>query len=291
MLRATTSPEYLALLSGGTLPFVARAPAAPLDAFVKLMFHATSDIATGFEWVVPSGGCQLVIRLDDRANRWLEASGRVRSAAGAAIGGPFLAPVGLHSADTQNVAGALFEPGGLAALLGHPVRGLRGDYVDATALIGRDAEAWLDPVRSAVSARDALHRLETGLTGLIRRRSRRSALQLACRGLARGLSVGVVASQLGASQRRFSSTFRDETGLTPKQFTRLSRFQRAMAALREGGLGDLATLARQCGFTDQAHLNHEFRAFAAMTPTEVVRGRGPFTNHVHVRTSGPLREP
>lgn len=265
------------------MPFVARLPRPPLSAFVRVVWHATSDEARGFEWVLPSGDCQLVIQLEDRPNRWSDPRGRARHIDAAAIGGPFLEPVGLHQRDIRAVAGALFEPGGLAALVGHPVRVLQGHYVALDDLL--DAGAWIDRVRTASSAEEALDRLESGLAGHLRRRSRRRALERACAALADGLSVREVAERLGASQRRFSRTFTDETGLTPKQYTRLRRFQRALVALRRGAEGDLATLALRCGYWDQAHLNHEFQAFASLTPTTILEDQSPFTNHVRVRTS------
>ncbi|MEO0600911.1 MAG: AraC family transcriptional regulator, partial [Myxococcota bacterium] len=170
-------------------------------------------------------------------------------------------------------------------LLGMPVRELTGGYADLVDVLGRECERWVTRVRTARRAEDALTQLEAGLRGAMRRRSRRSAIEQACSALAHGVRVGSVADRLGASQRRFSRTFTDETGLTPKQYTRLARFQRALRELRREGLGDVASLALRTGYVDQAHLNHEFRAFAGMTPTEVVAGRGPFTNHVRVSTS------
>lgn len=270
----------------GDVPFVARVPVPPLDVFVRVVWHATSEVASGFEWVLPSGGCQLVVQLDDRDNRWVDPRGRVRTVAAAAIGGPFVEPVGLRSADRRAVAGASFHPGGVAALTGTPVRALAGTYADLLDLLGPEAERWVTAMRTA-APNEAIRVLERGLLQHLRRCSRRVGLEQACRHLERGTPVGEVADGLGISQRRFSRTFTDETGLTPKQFTRLRRFQRAMQALRSGRRGDLASLALACGFYDQAHLNHEFRAFAALSPTEVLAGRGPFQNHVQVSTSEP----
>jgi len=272
------------------MPFVARAPDPPLDAFVRTVWHSTNDVTRGFEWVLPTGGCQLVVQLGARPNRWTDARGQLRETSSAAIGGPFVEPVGLRSGDLRAVTGALFHPGGLAALLGHPIRVLLGAYVDVTDLLGAESARWVDAVRGATDPHSALGILQRGLLGHLQRRSRRRALELACDALGAGRPVAEVARGLGASQRRFSRTFTDETGLTPKQYTRLQRFRRAVDALRRRGPGDLATLALECGYYDQAHLNHEFRSWAAMTPRQVLAGEGPFTNHVHVRTSEPLRE-
>ena len=267
------------------MSFVAHEPGPPLQGLISLLWHATLDEPPALEWVLPSGAPQLLIQRSGGATSWLH--GGENRVAGACVGGPFLAPIGVRGVDQQAVVGALFHPGGLAALLGEvPVRALQSTYVDLKELWGPDIGFWLDEVVTASSPQASLRALHLGLSRQVQRRSRRGALVRACGLLERGARVGTVAAELGASQRRFSRTFTDELGVTPKQFTRLARFQRAISVLRTEGAGDLAAVAHRAGFYDQAHLNHEFRAFAQLTPTEYLAGMGPYANHVrHVHTS------
>lgn len=79
-------------------------------------------------------------------------------------------------------------------------------------------------------------------------------------------SVGTLAEELGWSRRHFTSTFREQLGMPPKALARIVRFERAVERLRAGA--DLADLALDCGYYDQAHFNRDFRAFAGATPTE-----------------------
>jgi AraC-like DNA-binding protein len=41
-----------------------------------------------------------------------------------------------------------------------------------------------------------------------------------------------------------------------------------------------AALAADCGFHDQPHLAHEFRAFSGMTPSAYLAAQGPWAGHV-----------
>jgi AraC-like DNA-binding protein len=51
------------------------------------------------------------------------------------------------------------------------------------------------------------------------------------------------------------------------------RFDRAVTAIRASGVRGLAEIAFECGYSDQAHLNREFRELAGTSPTTFRAGR------------------
>ena len=69
-------------------------------------------------------------------------------------------------------------------------------------------------------------------------------------------------------------------GLTPKLFCRVHRFQRVLATIERDGDIDWPDVALACGYYDQAHFIHDFRAFSGINPTAYVRVRGPQRNHI-----------
>jgi AraC-like DNA-binding protein len=75
--------------------------------------------------------------------------------------------------------------------------------------------------------------------------------------------IGALAEELGWSRKRLVAAFREQIGLPPKAAARLIRFERARTL---AGTMSWAELAFECGFTDQAHLIGEFRAFTDRTP-------------------------
>jgi AraC-like DNA-binding protein len=88
--------------------------------------------------------------------------------------------------------------------------------------------------------------------------------------------VADLAAGTGWSGRHLASRFRAEIGLTPKAAARVVRFDRARRRLAEqagpgaghdGGY-QLAVLAAEAGYFDQAHLAREFRALAGLAPSQ-----------------------
>jgi AraC-like DNA-binding protein len=77
--------------------------------------------------------------------------------------------------------------------------------------------------------------------------------------------VSWLAEELGWSRKRLAARFREEIGLTPKAVARVLRFERAVQLAERGDIG-WGRLARECGYYDQAHLIHEFRAISGCTP-------------------------
>ena len=84
--------------------------------------------------------------------------------------------------------------------------------------------------------------------------------------------VGVLAGELGWSRRHLAARFREEVGVAPKALARLLRFERALELLGERSL---AEIAYECGYFDQPHFNRDFRAFAGVTPGELLARRLP----------------
>ena len=77
--------------------------------------------------------------------------------------------------------------------------------------------------------------------------------------------VGAIADALGWSHKRLGQQFREHIGLTPKKAGRLFRFNQALQHYQTGDTCP-ADIAAACGYADQAHMIHEFRALAGMTP-------------------------
>lgn len=81
------------------------------------------------------------------------------------------------------------------------------------------------------------------------------------------------ARQARLSPRQFRRRTIEETGLSPKHLCRVLRFRRATSLAPFAARLGWAAVAAECGYSDQAHLIHDFREFSASTPAEFARDR------------------
>lgn len=77
-------------------------------------------------------------------------------------------------------------------------------------------------------------------------------------------TVAEIAEACGVHPVHLARTFRRFFGCTPGAYLRRARVERAAAMLR-GRLG-LSEVALRCGFADQSHMTHAFRAALGVTP-------------------------
>jgi AraC-like DNA-binding protein len=83
-----------------------------------------------------------------------------------------------------------------------------------------------------------------------------------------GFTMDALARAAGISLRQLERLFKSRAGVTAKTLQRVVRFHRvASRLLDDGGAPDLATLALDGGFFDQAHMSHEFRVLADVSPS------------------------
>ncbi len=85
--------------------------------------------------------------------------------------------------------------------------------------------------------------------------------------------VSALASEMGFSTRHFQRLFAAHYGISPRELRRFSRYLAALRSLIGGGnRRDLAQLAADNGYFDQAHMAHDFRRLAGLSPLLLHQG-------------------
>ncbi|MFF0490890.1 helix-turn-helix domain-containing protein [Nocardia sp. NPDC004068] len=172
--------------------------------------------------------------------------------------------------------GVKFRPGGFGAFTGLEVGSFRDTAVELTDVLP-DAVGLTEKVLSATEATDRRDVVEGFLADAARRVPADESYALVLRVIAameadRDLTrVDQVTERFGIPVRTLQRLFRRYVGAGPKWVLRRYRLQDGAQLLAEGRTGDLAALALDLGYFDQAHFSREFAAEVGMPPLEYAR--------------------
>lgn len=161
-------------------------------------------------------------------------------------------------------------PAALARLLGVDLAALTDRCFTLADVLGRDADRLGERLLAATDHEARWQVLDAFLQA--RAAVSRNAdieMEHARQALARGRRVEAVAADLGWSRKRLARRFSDATGLQPRAFAGLARFERFARALQTSPAEPLAHAALDCGYADQAHLSREVQRYADLTPTQL----------------------
>lgn len=84
------------------------------------------------------------------------------------------------------------------------------------------------------------------------------------------VAMEALATQLSLSTRQFERNFLSYTGLSPKVFTRIIRFQSTLKKLHQQE-PSLTKVAYEADYYDQAHFIKDFKSFTGLKPKEFLK--------------------
>jgi AraC-like DNA-binding protein len=267
-------------------------PAAPLDRFIRMLWYASApNLAHAHERILPTGCVQVILNLErDFLHDCPEGEAERRMPPSLIVGARSIYE-SVNTADMADLIGIVFEPAGFAPFAGDAVDLFSNRSVYLDDVWGGPARALRNRLLESTSAHRKFRCLEEFLLArfagdrIRHDSSRRATVEFALNTLRRAPAVATVsevARSTGWSERRFSQVFREEVGFSPKVWTRIQRFQRAVRQLHAGTDLPWAELALDCGYYDQSHFANEFKAFSGVDATYYSTSRARWTNHIPV---------
>jgi AraC-like DNA-binding protein len=237
--------------------------------------------------ILPDGAMELIVNLGDPqrlcAQDNIERHSIFRHSW---ISGERIAPIVIDEIGYVHLVGVRLRAGGAWPFLGIPLREFTGQVVELDAILGGEIDELRNRLGEAADDNARFDVLESWLMQRARARTQPTrSVSHALRMINEGLDtvrIGKIADTIGISHKHLLREFDRCVGLTPKLFARLCAFQRVIRSVGQKEEVDWAGTAATCGYHDQAHLIHEFRAFSGLTPAQYLTKRGPFLNYLEV---------
>lgn len=264
---------------------VTRVPKPPLSNFVRMLWYYQGYPAVhSKERILPTGTIEIIINLAEDVTRLYDKQDTQKCLRyrGTALSGVLTEYAVIDTDEQMQVMGVNFAPGGAFPFFKLPLSELKDLHISLEELWGDSANTLRARLLELPTIESKFDLLEAALTERMLGFEHHAAVRFALRemGQKHTRSVANLADKIGISSRRFIQLFSNQVGLTPKLFCRVLRFQRVVHGI--GGMGEveLADLALDCGYFDQPHFVHDFKAFSGISPTEYLANRTVHLNHV-----------
>ncbi|MFD2573911.1 helix-turn-helix domain-containing protein [Spirosoma soli] len=266
------------------MEFLSFDPCAILKPYVERYIVVDAKFAEGQQhkhFIAPSSTSQLAINCAT-ANTKPDEVGALDRHYVTALVGPFTRrhTYILHGHIYSVVA--YFTPIGLHALLNIDLTDLADQTVDFASILPDDALHLSKCVLGAIDNHAKVQVLEAYL---LRRLASAKPLN---QGVQRAvelirqqggqIAIAELLQQLTLQQRTFERHFRQTTGMSPKQFMRITRFLAVRNAIADGTYQNWHDVLHQGGYYDQAHFIREFSLFTGQTPSAYFAGSIGFDN-------------
>ena len=185
--------------------------------------------------------------------------------------------VGQHTGVTNRFVGCEFlaiqihfQPGALYRLTGIPLYELNEAYLEADRVFAKDIQFVNEQFHEAKNYFEMVAIANKFVAGLIKKAIKDAhplddVAKLMLKQDA-AVSLDWLARASCLSIKQFERTFKHRTGVTPKLFSRLIRFDNAFRTKNANPKLDWLSVAIDCNYYDYQHLARDYKAFTGLSP-------------------------
>jgi AraC-like DNA-binding protein len=258
-------------------------PGSRLSQHVKCYYVYESALSASFEdTVFPSGCVEIIFNLG--AGSWQTAVNDVFVTTPAIeLWGQIIRPLSIRSVGKNTMLGIRFLPHAAACFLKENIESFNNQVMDFTDLSGNAVRVLHSKLleTSALDKRIAL--LEDFLLNSLSNSEKTYRKMAVVNNVMQELkqedffdNIENVASRYGITSRYLQKIFLQYTGLTPKLYSKINRFQNSLRLVAQKD-ASLSSIAYDCGYFDQSHFIREFKSFTGLTPSGYSSNNSPIT--------------
>jgi AraC-like DNA-binding protein len=273
--------------------FQAYQPVFPLDHFVEnLIYFEGLNPAHNLDRFLPDGNTEIIIDLTEHPqsihdNETLQ---EIQICRYAWVSGVRTQPITIPSGRGSRMLVVAFKKGRAFPFYPFPLSDLTDTVVEADLVFGRR----FSELREQLLATKSIGRMFQLLEDFLLRQAGDS---LRADSAARCVEYAVssiihkptlrrlqqLSEEIGYSQKHFIALFKQQVGISPKQYLKIMRFQKVIRAVEQNESISWSDIALESGYYDQAHFIHDFKRFSGFTPNEYRKRKADTLNYIPVQ--------
>lgn len=164
----------------------------------------------------------------------------------------------------------IFQPCALYRLTGVPMHELVSNFADAEAIFGIEVNHVYERLNSLDNLQEMITQIEFYLQKVISSKTKNfHPIDLVCQQLLfqnESQNLDILAKKSFLSTRQFIRKFEERTGISPKLFDRIVRFDKAYRYKNNYPDLDWLSIALDSGYYDYQHLTKDYKDFTNHTP-------------------------
>ena len=223
------------------------------------------------ELIIPGGRIELIFNFSDGVD-WIDSKdlSTVSSHAGAYLLGPRNRHFFVEQKGIIDMVGVRFRHGGLASYTQMPMSMLMNEVVFQDQVFGKDVDALMYRLLETVDSKQHIILIEDFLAKRFQAEPRTVktfqliSLVKGCESLSSFKTLG---EKTGVHYKKLERVFAQYTGYSPKNFSRVMRFYKALREMKESSTS-LTDIGLNQGYYDQPHFIRDFKAFTGKSPTQ-----------------------
>ena len=256
-------------------------PEDRLKPFIKCFYIFQSESDAEFEDVVfPSGFTEIIFNLGE--GTWASPDGNnYKITPQIELWGQVTKPMQIKSKGKHLMLGARFFPHAAGYFLREDIGQFNNIVSDLSDVLGASIKTLHSRL---LETNDLIRRIELVEKFLLKRLSTDRKLNIRIEEIGLLLhninknytesSISIIASQHGISTRYLHKLIYQYTGLSPKVYNKINRFQHSLKLITKNA-ASLTSIAYDCGYFDQSHFIRDFKSFTGVTPSGYLENKFP----------------
>jgi AraC-like DNA-binding protein len=266
--------------TGQYMIFKEFAPDQRLKPYVKCLYFYESDSDVNYDDIVfPSGNMEIIFNLG-QGNWQAKKDGAFYTTPPIELWGQVTKPLSIKSIGKNTMLGVRFYPHSAAYFFNESVAEFNNEVVNAADLMGSSLKTLYARLLDINDLGKRIALLEEYLwSRLVLFEKKHSKLNFIGQ-IVHSLynsgneKIEAISVRNNISARYLNMLFSQYTGLPPKLFCKINRFQHSLNLVNTNEQ-NLTTIAYEAGYFDQSHFIKEFKAFTGITPNSFAAQASP----------------